>query len=190
MSDLKQTAEIKDTTCVEVAVKNDGMVARPVWNRFVRRNVLIYIGTNVFFNTVIPYNSFEDPKAVHLFQGAYCIARFLLPLAFFIPLLITIDTCNKTRDLFRKKVTGFAFPASFRYNRFVWRQSLRNSCITFLLTLSFMVALQFSIPDGYTFNGIMVSVAMGIYAGAAALYFMKHTIDRLRTEEIIKVANC
>lgn len=186
---MKEIVEIGDTAYMEAAGKNDGTVSRLVWNRFVRKNALIYIGTNVFFNTVIPYNSFENPDAVHLFQGTYCIARFLLPLAFFIPLLITIDTCNKTRDLFRKKATGFTFPAGFRYNKFVWRHALRNSCVTFLLTLSFMVTLQFSIPDQYTFKGIMVSVVMGIYAGAVALFFMKHTLERLRTEEIIKIAS-
>lgn len=174
---------------LQVAEDKDCAVARSVWKRFIWKNVLIYAGTNVFFNSVIPYNSFENPDAVHLFQGTYCIARFLLPLAFFIPLLITIDTSNKTRDLFRKRTSNFTFPDGFRYKNFLLKQSLVNSSLTFLATLGFMLILHVSAPRGYTFGGIMVSVIMGLYAGTVALYFMKRTIDQLRAVGIVKLAD-
>ena len=190
MSNFKPEGELVEIdSSLPTAVEKNSAVARSVWKRFIWKNVLIYAGTNVFFNSVIPYNSFENPDAVHLFQGTYCIARFLLPLAFFIPLLITIDTSNKTRDLFRKKTLDFAFPDGFRYKNFLLKQSLVNSSLTFAATLGFMAILHFSAPQGYTFRGIIVSVIMGIYAGAVALYFMKRTIDQLREVGIVKIAD-
>lgn len=160
---------------------------RRTWKRFVWKNICIYAATNVFFNSVVPYHSFEQPEAVSLFHGTYCIARFLLPLAFFIPLLVTIDTSNKIRTLFRKKVAGFSLPEQFRFKQFLWKQSLLNACLTFLLTLCVMAALQFAMPAGYIYNGFWVSGLMGIYAGVVALYFMHRTIGQLRAVAVIRV---
>lgn len=159
-----------------------------VWHRFLMKNIGIYAGTNIFFNSVIPYFSFEQRNAVHLFQGTYCVARFLLPLAFFIPLLITIDTGNKVQALFRKKVPDFSFPENFRFKRFLLQQSLLNSFMIFGLTLGVMAALQFGMPNGYTYHGLAVSIIMGIYAGAIALYFMKRTINQLKMAGVVKIS--
>ena len=189
-TDLKQGEELVINNTAEAAGRSGGMaIARGLWKKFILKNVLIYALTNVFFNSVIPYNSFEDPEAVHLFRGTYCIARFLLPLAFFIPLLVTIDTGNKIQALFKKRVPAFELPAGFRYKKFILQESLRNSCLTFILTLCFMTVLHFSLPDGYTFRGLLVSIIMGIYAGAVALYFMNRTMTRLRAEEVVRVTD-
>lgn len=151
-------------------------VAPQVWKRFLFRNALIYACTNICFNALIPYFSFEQPGAVHLFKGDTSIARFLLPLAFLVPLLTTIDICNKMRALFQKQAPRFSFPEGFRYHRFLVKQSLLNGSLTFGLTLAVMAALQFGMPQGYVYNGLGTSVLMGIYAGALALYFMKRAI--------------
>lgn len=160
---------------------------RKTWKRFVGKNILIYVITNVFFNSVVPYCSFEDPSAVSLFRGTYCIARFLLPLAFFIPLLVTIDMGNKIQVLFRKKIAGFSFPAHFRFKSFLWQQSLLNASVTFVLTLCIMLALHLLMPPDYTYSGLGGSALMGIYAGAVALFFMKRTIRQLTAAEIVRI---
>lgn len=185
--DLKREEELVINNTAEVTDRSGMAIERELWKKFILKNVLIYVLTNVFFNSVIPYNSFEHPEAVHLFRGTYCIARFLLPLAFFIPLLVTIDTGNKIQALFKKRVPEFESPAGFRYKKFILKQSLLNSCLTFALTLGFMAVLHFSLPEGYTFGGLPVSIIMGIYAGAVALYFMKRTIVRLKAAEVVRV---
>ncbi|MBZ4192494.1 hypothetical protein [Niabella beijingensis] len=175
---MKQPNETGTAAMGYAADKTAVTVAPRAWKRFLVRNVLIYAGTNVFFNSVIPYLSFEDPGAVYLFKGTYCVARFLLPLAFFIPLLVTIDTMNKMRILFQKHAAGFSFPPGFRYNSFLLKHALINGCITLVLTLAVMVVLQLGMPEGQTYNGLTVSILMGIYAGTVALYFMKRSINR------------
>ncbi len=180
---------LKEITALsEPETLSPGTLDRKTWKRFVVKNVLIYTVTNVFFNSVVPYCSFEDPGAVSLFRGTYCIARFLLPLAFFIPLLVTIDTSNKIQVLFRKNVAGFILPAHFRFKSFLWRQSLLNAGLTFLLTLCVMLSLQQLMPVAYTYNGFGTSILMGIYAGAVALFFMKRTIGQLTAAEIVRIA--
>ncbi|WP_040679933.1 hypothetical protein [Niabella aurantiaca] len=160
------------------ALPGQATVVEPrIWKRFLVRNAVIYACTNICFNSMIPYFSFEQPAAVHLFKGAYSIARFLLPLAFIIPLLTTIDTCNKMRALFQKRATCFSFPEGFRYNRFLLKQSLLNGSLTFGLTFVVMTALLLAMPEGYTYNGLGASILMGIYAGALALYFMMRAIN-------------
>jgi hypothetical protein len=187
-TDLKQEELVMDNTN-EVADRSGMAIEKVLWKKFILKNVLIYVLTNVFFNSVIPYNSFEDPRAVHLFSGTYCIARFLLPLAFFIPLLVTIDTGNKIQALFKKRVPDFELPAGFRYKKFILKQSLLNSSLTFILTLGFMAVLHFSLPEGYTFRGLLICIIMGIYAGTVALYFMKRTIRHLKVAEVVRVAD-
>jgi len=153
------------------------------WKLFLRKNIIFYLITNVAFNSVIPYFNFENPEAVHLFKGQYCIARFLLPLAFFIPFLITIDVCNKIIALLKKENPRYTVPIYFPHKKFMFKKATINGVITFMLVTGLMGLLQLSTPSDYTFNGLVLSVFMGLFAGFIAVFFMMQTIKKLRCPE-------
>lgn len=150
------------------------------FRKFIRRNCYYYLIPNCILNTCIPYFSFENLQAVSLFQGAYPLARFILPMALFMPLLITFDISKKTIALAEKGKTGFTLPEHFSKKRFLWKSAMFNGLLTFFIILLMMGAMQFLLPAGYTFNGLVLSVCTGCLAGALAILFTLLPVHQLR----------
>lgn len=156
--------------------KGDNTVLR----RLIQRNLLLYLIPNVLFNTVIPYFSFKDLSAVQLFQGEYCVARFLLPMALLLPFIITFDILKKTIALSEEGKAGFVLPDNFIKNRFMFKMAGINGAVTSALTLCFMLLAQLMVPENYSFNGKVFSIVIGLLAGIFSVVFTLWPVKKIK----------
>jgi hypothetical protein len=149
-------------------------------NRFIRKNLLYYLIPNVFFNTCIPYLTLNKLESVYLFQGEYCFARFLLPMVFFLPFIITFDISKKTVELYQQGRTDFAIPEPFQKKKHFFKTAGVNSGLTFFFALFLLLTVEFFIPKNYTFNGTLLSILLGVLAGLLTVIFTLFPIAKLK----------
>jgi len=126
---------------------------------------------NVFFNTCVPYFTFKNMEAVYLFRGEFCFARFLLPMAFFLPFIITFDILKKTAALAGQGKTSLVLPADINAGKFLFRMAFINGGITLAFVFLVSLFVQLCIPSGQGFNGTILSVLMGLLAGVLTIVF-------------------
>ncbi len=136
-----------------------------VFRKFVQKRLLIYVVPNLFFNTLIPYLTLRNLGPVYLFQGEYCMARFLLPMALFLPFIITYDILKKTIVLSEEGKAGFVLPDDLAKNKFMFTMAGINGAISFSVNILVMGLVQLNVPEGYGFNATMSSLVIGLVAG-------------------------
>jgi hypothetical protein len=142
-----------------------------IFRKLVQRNLLYYVITNIIFNSCFPYFYFKDQNSVHLFQGEYCFARFLLPMSLFLPFIITFDILKKAIALSEAGKAGFILPDNFIKNKFMFKIAGINGCLTLFVVLIIMLAVHFNLPKNYGFNGTLLSVLLGSFAGVLSVVF-------------------
>jgi hypothetical protein len=148
--------------------------------RFIRKNLLYYLIPNIIFNTCIPYFSFTDLHAVHLFEGEQNLARFLLPMSTLLPFIITFDILKKTILISDQGHVDIVFDESFGKNKFIFQLATVNGVCTGLLTLALMLAVYLSLPKHYNFNGTVLAILVGSLAGIYSIIFTYMPIKKLR----------
>lgn len=134
---------------------------------------------NLIFNGFIPYYSFENPASVALFKGEFCFARFILPMALFIPLAITVDFMKKTTEFIVKTPIGLEKELEGLSTPLFLRLGLLNGLISFVIILLGLLLVQWSIPPKYTFDGILLASFNGILACLIALYYTYWSANKL-----------
>lgn len=157
--------------------------------RLVQRNLLFYLATNVFFNSIVPYFSFKNLKAVYLFEGEYCFARFLLPMALLLPFIITFDMLKKITTLYASGKAGLLLPESVTRYRFMFKMAGINGGLTLFTVLMVMLAIHFNLPEDYGFNGTLLSVFLGCFAGLLSVIFTVAAIWSLRKASTLERAS-
>ncbi|MBB6498067.1 hypothetical protein [Pedobacter cryoconitis] len=148
--------------------------------RFLRKNLLYYIVPNVVFNTIIPYFSFTDRNAVHLFAGEQNLARFILPMAFFLPFIITFDILKKTITLSEKGHSEIILAEDVKKNKFIFKMAAINGFCTVLFVFLVMLGLHFGLPQLYNYNGTLLAVLLGLTAGIFSVLFTYMPIRKLK----------
>lgn len=66
--------------------------------RFLLKRMIYYVLPNVFFNFIIAYASFKELGYTHFFSGEQNLARLTLPMALFLPVVLTIDILKRVTD--------------------------------------------------------------------------------------------
>lgn len=135
-----------------------------VFKKFIQKRLLYYIVPNIFFNTVIPYLTLRDLGPVHLFHGAYCVARFLLPMALFLPFIITYDILKRTIVLSEEGKAGFVLPEDLSKQNFMFKMAGINGAISLAVNVLVMLLIQLNVPEGYGFDGTLISLLIGLVA--------------------------
>jgi hypothetical protein len=152
--------------------------------RFLRKNLLYYIVPNTVFNTIIPYFSFTDLNAVHLFAGEQNLARFILPMAFFLPFIITFDILKKTITLSEKGHSEIVLPEGFKKNKFIFQMAGINGFCTVSFVFAVMLGLHFGLPGLYNYNGTILAVLLGLTAGVFSVLFTYLPIKKLKKHHL------
>ncbi|AOM78511.1 hypothetical protein [Pedobacter steynii] len=137
--------------------------------KFVQKKLLLYIIPNVIFNTTIPYLTLRNLGPVYLFQGEYCFARFLLPMALFLPFIITFDMLRKTIILSEEGKAGFVLPDNFTKNKFMFKMAGANGAASLVVMLAAMLFVQLTVPEGYGFDAAVLSLILGAVAGTLTI---------------------
>ena len=143
--------------------------------RLLRRNLLFYVSSNLLFNAIIPYLNFENPAAVPVFEGELCLARFVLPMAFLLPFIITADILRKVLLLQEKGRTEITLPANFRKHRFVFG----NAALNAIYTIIPIALIFFCLPSAYALDGMLAAAITGILAAALAAWFTLQPVRKL-----------
>lgn len=156
-----------------------------ILKRFVQKKLLLYIVPNVIFNTVIPYLSLRNLGPVYLFQGEYCVARFLLPMALFLPFIITFDMLKKTILLSEEGKAGFVLPEDFRKNRFIFKMAGQNGFASLIVLLLTMLCVHLNVPEGYGFDAASLSLTLGAIAGVLTIIFTLLPIKKVRGLSVV-----
>lgn len=143
---------------------------------------------NVFFNTCVPYFTFKNMEMVYLFQGEPCFARFLLPMAFFLPFIITFDILKKTADLAGQGKTSLVLPVEINAGKFLFRMAFINGAIALAFVFLVSLFVQLCIPSGHGFNGTFLSILMGLLAGVLTIVFafipLRKVLSRARPSSL------
>lgn len=153
--------------------------ANVIWRRFKMKRLFWYLLPNVFFNTTIPYFTFRNLGTIHLFQGEYCFARFLLPMALFLPFILTIDILKRTVALTEQGKVGFTLPDQYTKHKFMFKMAGVNAIVSLLLALLSMASVQLFLPDGYGFDGLSLTIVLGLFAATLTIVFTLWPIKRL-----------
>lgn len=161
----------------DLQLTTDSTQENGLWRSFIRINLFKSMLINLIFNTCYPYFNIKNPAAVSLFKGESCFARFILPMAFLLPFMITFDMLKKSISVASQGEAGFELPADFSKYRFIFRIAGINGGITLFVILVLMLVLEWCIPETYYFDGRMLSVFMGI---AAALLSVVFTLGPIR----------
>ncbi|SEK67765.1 hypothetical protein [Olivibacter domesticus] len=148
---------------------------------FLKRKLFWYLVPNLLFNGIIPYFSFENPTAVSLFEGEFCFARFILPMALFVPLAITVDFMKKITEFFTTANLGKLWDDEQVNMRFFLREGVYNGLKTFLAILIIMLVVQWLLPAESTFNGLLLACINGILACSLAAYFTLVSVKQINT---------
>ncbi|MEH6308627.1 hypothetical protein RYH73_23445 [Olivibacter sp. CPCC 100613] len=148
---------------------------------FIRKKLIWYILPNLLFNGFIPYYSFENPASVSLFKGEFCFARFILPMALFIPLAITVDLMKKTTEFILTAPIELQGNFEHLNTPLFLRLGLYNGLTSFLITFIGLLVIHWLIPQKYTFNGMLLASFNGILACLIAVYYTFWSAHKLDT---------
>lgn len=157
----------------------DGRKDGVIFRKFVQRNLLYYVITNIIFNSCFPYFYFKDQNAVHLFQGEYCFARFLLPMSLFLPFIITFDILKKTIAFSETGKAGFILPDNFTKNKFMFKMAGINGGLTLFIAFLTILGLHFNLPENYSFDGTLLSILLGSFAGVLSVIFTLSSVRKI-----------
>lgn len=152
---------------------------KPV-KQFIKRKLFWYAFPNLVLNGTIPYFNFENPAAVTLFKGEFCFARFILPMALFIPFAITVDCMKKTSAFVNNVAENNVLHDRDLKNPTFFKYGIYNGLLTFLGIFLVLGTLQWLIPSDYVFNGVILSALNGILACLLAIYFTCWSVRKLR----------
>lgn len=151
-----------------------------VFRKFIKKRLLYYTVPNIFFNTLIPYLTLRDLGPVYLFQGEYCMARFLLPMALFLPFIITYDILKRTIILSEEGKAGFVLPEDLPKNRFMFKMAGINGALSLSVNVLVMFLVQLNVPEGYGFDGTLLSLIVGVVAAALTILSTLWPIKRVK----------
>lgn len=135
---------------------------------FMVKNLLWYFTTNLLLNWAVSYYGFENLKAVSLFGGNYPYARFLLPMAVFLPFFITWDMAQRTIVFLERRSRFLVTTAAAERRQWLLKLSMRNALYSFLPAAAIICLLHLLLPQGYTFNGQWLALLQGLLAALLA----------------------
>ncbi|MEM9338599.1 MAG: hypothetical protein AAGA66_07725 [Bacteroidota bacterium] len=143
------------------------------------KQVTISVVLSILINWASVYYSFEGPGTLLLFGGEYSIARFLLPMSFILPFLISFDLLQKSVKL---ASSIYEKEDAFPKKKYLLKSALINAIFTFTPILSVLFSLYLILPDGLGFQRADFALFIGLFSGLLAMFFAYrsiHQIDKL-----------
>lgn len=140
-------------------------------NRFLRKRMLIYVLPNVLFNFIIAYASFNELGYTHFFACTQSLARLTLPMAIFLPVVLTIDIIKRVADAAHQKAIEFEMDNELNLKKLMTKLSILHGLVTGLLVLSALVLAQYLLSKYYKLDPTAMAVLVGILAGLLSVLF-------------------
>src|SRR5690606_24014286 len=148
---------------------------------FIRKKLIWYMLPNLVFNGFIPYYSFENPASVALFKGEFCFARFILPMALFIPLAITVDFLKKATEFIVATPLGLEGKLDSLNTSLFLRLGLYNGLTSLAITFIGLLFIHYIVPPKYTFDGALLACFNAVFACLIAVYYTFWSTHKLNS---------
>ncbi|MDP9962112.1 hypothetical protein [Chryseobacterium lathyri] len=148
--------------------------------RFLIRRAIFYVLPNVFFNFIIAYASFQELGYTHFFSGTQNLARLTLPMAIFLPVILTIDIINRVVIASEQGAIEFTVDEQLNKKKLMAKLSILHGLITGLLVLSVLLFAQYGFSKYYKLDATAMAVLVGLLAGVLSVIFVYVPIWRLK----------
>jgi hypothetical protein len=148
--------------------------------RFLRKRAIYYIFPNVFFNFIIAYASFQELGYTHFFTGPQSLARLTLPMAIFLPVILTMDIIKRVIVAAEQELIEVAIDNNLNKNRFITKLCVAHGIITGLLVLSVLLIAQQSLTVNHKLDPTLMAILDAVLAGLLSILFTYLPIYRLK----------
>lgn len=158
-------------------------VAKPkntTLKRFLRKRAIYYILPNVCFNFIIAYASFQELGYTHFFVGPQSLARLTLPMAIFLPVILTMDIIKRVIVAAEQESIEVAIDSNLNKNRFIVKFCLLHGIVTGLLVLAALVVAQQSLTVNHKLDPTIMAILDAVLAGVLSILFTYLPIYRLK----------
>lgn len=155
-------------------------VKKTTLSRLLRKRMIYYVLPNVFFNFIIAFASFNELGYTHFFAGSQCLARLTLPMAIFLPVVLTIDILKRVTDAAEQEAIEFRVDEQLNLKRMMTRLSIMHGVVTGLSVLCILLLAQFNLSKYYKLDGAAMAVVVGILAGGLSVVFTYLPVMRLK----------
>lgn len=142
--------------------------------------MIYYVLPNVFFNFIIALASFNELGYTHFFAGSQCLARLTLPMAIFLPVVLTIDIIKRVNDAAEQKAIEFAVDNRLNLKKLMTKLSILHGLITGSFVLSCLLSAQFILSKYYKLDATAMAVLVGVLAGLLSVLFTYLPIMKLK----------
>ncbi|HBV15853.1 hypothetical protein [Chryseobacterium carnipullorum] len=156
------------------------LLKKTTLKRFLIKRTIYYVLPNVFFNFIIAYASFQELGYTHFFSGTQNLARLTLPMAIFLPVVLTIDIINRVIIASEQGAIEFTIDDQLNKKKLMTKLSIVHGVITGLLVLSVLMIAQFSLSKYYKLDATAMAVLVGVLAGILSVIFVYLPVWRLR----------
>ena len=148
--------------------------------RFLIRRTIYYVLPNVFFNFIIAYASFQELGYTHFFSGTQNLARLTLPMAIFLPVVLTVDIINRVIIASEQGAIEFTVDEQLNKKKLMAKLSILHGLATGLLVLAVLFFAQQSFSKYYKLDATVMAVLVGVLAGVLSVIFVYVPVWRLR----------
>jgi len=148
--------------------------------RFLLKRTMYYVLPNVFFNFIIAYASFKELGYTHFFAGEQNLARLTLPMAIFLPVVLTIDIIKRVTDAANQEAIEFIVDEQLNIKKLMTKLSILHGLVTGSLVLCLLFVGQFNLSKDYKLDGAAMAVLVGVLAGVLSVIFVYLPVWRLR----------
>ncbi|BFM45614.1 hypothetical protein CFS9_42550 [Flavobacterium sp. CFS9] len=148
--------------------------------RFLRKRAIYYILPNVCFNFIIAYASFQELGYTHFFAGPQSLARLTLPMAVFLPVILTMDIINRVIVASKQELIEVVIDHNLNKNRFITKLCLLHGIITGLLVLAVLLLAQQSLTVNHKLDPTLMALLDAVLAGVLSILFTYLPIYRLK----------
>lgn len=155
-------------------------IAKTTLSRFLRKRMIYYVVPNILFNTLVAYASFQEIGFTHFFEGPQSLARLTLPMAIFLPLILTVDIIKRVAVAADQGAIEYRIADELNKNKFMARLGILHAVVTGLLILSFLLFAQFSLSKYYKLDPLAMAILDGVLAGILSVLFTYLPIWKLK----------
>lgn len=149
-------------------------------NSFLRKRMIYYVLPNVFFNFIIAYASFNELGYTHFFAGTQCLARLTLPMAIFLPVVLTIDIIKRVNDAAEQRAIEFAVDNQLNVKKLMTKLSILHGLVTGSFVLSCLLFAQFILSEYYKLDATLMAILVGFLAGLLSVLFTYLPVMKLK----------
>lgn len=147
---------------------------------FLRKRMIYYMLPNVIFNFIIAYTSFQELGYTHFFAGPQSVARLTLPMAIFLPLILTIDIIKRVTAAADQGAIEYSVADELNKNKFMAKWSILYAVVTGILILSILMLAQLRLSTLYKLDPTIMAILDGVLAGLLSALFTYLPIRKLR----------